>query len=57
MRRTAARPEPPAWLIAIRRAKAAAWNAMTTAERARSLEALRAWREKRERERRGRDRK
>ena len=55
-RRTAGRPEPPAWLIAIRRAKAAAWAALSVEERARAAEALDQWREKREQDRRERER-
>jgi hypothetical protein len=50
-RRPAAEPEPPSWLAAIRRAKAAAWDALPAQDKERAAEALKEWREKRERER------
>jgi hypothetical protein len=55
-RRTAGKPEPPSWLAEIRRAKAAAWAALPPDEKARSVETLRAWHEKREQDRRERER-
>ena len=55
-RRTTLRPELPSWLASIRRAKVAAWKALSAEERARSAEALKEWCEKRERERRERER-
>jgi hypothetical protein len=39
-RRTAARPETPAWLVSIRRAKAAAWEALPPRDKAEAAEAL-----------------
>jgi hypothetical protein len=53
--RRATKPEPPAWLVAIRRAKAAAWEALAPDDQARALAAIRAWREQKKESRKERD--
>jgi hypothetical protein len=55
-RRTTLRPELPSWLASIRRAKAAAWEALPPDEKQRAIEALKLWRAKKDHDRRERER-
>jgi len=55
-RRTALRPELPSWLASIRRAKAAAWEALPPDEKQCALEALKRWRAQKDHDRRERER-
>ena len=54
-RRAALRPELPSWLASIRRAKAAAWEALPPDEKQRALETLKRWRAQKGHHRRERE--